>query len=108
MSGSGHVNKPPPHPIPVQKPFHIITVDVMNLPLTESGNCHIVVFQDFLTKLPLIYPVANQNVLRLVKLLTEHVIPFFSIPEALLSDRGTNLMSHLMTDVCQKLGIHKA
>ena len=80
----------------------------MNLPLTESGNCHIVVFQDFLTKWPLIYPVANQNVLRLVKLLTEHVIPFFGIPEALLSDRGTNLMSHLMTDVCQKLGIHKA
>ena len=42
-----------------------------------------------------------------MKLLTEEVIPFFVVPEALLSDRGTNLMSHLMTDVCQKLGIQK-
>ena len=100
VSGSGHVNKPPLHPIP----FQIVGVD---LPLTESGNRHVVVFQDFLTKWPLVYPVPDQKPLRLVKLLTEEVIPFFGVPEALLSDRGTNLMSHLMTDACKKLGIQK-
>ena len=31
----------------------------------------------------------------------------FGIPEALLSDRGTNLMATLMLDICKKLGIHK-
>ena len=31
----------------------------------------------------------------------------FGVPEALLSDRGTNLLSHLMEDVCKLLGIHK-
>ena len=34
------------------------------------------------------------------------VIPLFGVPEALLSDRGTNL-SHLMCDVCALLGIGK-
>jgi transposase InsO family protein len=29
------------------------------------------------------------------------------VPEALLSDRGTNLLSHLMRDVCRLLGIEK-
>ena len=29
------------------------------------------------------------------------------VAEALLSDRGTNLLSHLMTDVCARLGIAK-
>ena len=29
------------------------------------------------------------------------------MPEALLSDRGTNLLSHLMTDVCKLLGTKK-
>ncbi len=29
------------------------------------------------------------------------------VPEALLSDRGTNLLSHLMRDVCELLGIEK-
>ena len=31
----------------------------------------------------------------------------FGVPEALLSDRGANLLSHLMTDLCTMLGIHK-
>ena len=31
----------------------------------------------------------------------------FGVPEALLSDRGTNLLSHLMLDVCRLLGIEK-
>ena len=79
----------------------------MDLPVTEQGNRHVVVFQDFLTKWPLAFPIPNQRAVRLVKLLTEEVIPLFGFPEALLSDRGTNLVSHLMLDVCKKLGIHK-
>ena len=107
VNGSGGINKPPLNPIPVQRPFQIIGVDVMDLPVTEQGNRHVVVFQDFLTKWPLAFPVPDQKAVRLVKLLTEEVIPLFGVPEALLSDRGTNLMSHLMLDVCKKLGIHK-
>lgn len=42
-----------------------------------------------------------------MKLLVEEVVPFFGVPEALLSDRGTNLLSHLMKDVCGLLGIRK-
>ena len=34
-------------------------------------------------------------------------MPFFGVPEALLSDRGTNLLSHLVLDVCKLLGIKK-
>jgi len=74
-------------------------VDVMDLPVTDSWNRHMVVFQDFLTKWPLIFPVPDQKAVRLVKLLTEEVIPLFGVPEAVLSDRGTNLMSTLMLDI---------
>ena len=34
-------------------------------------------------------------------------MPMFGVTEALLSDRGTNLLSHLMQDVCKLLGIRK-
>ena len=37
----------------------------------------------------------------------ENIIPTFGVPEALLSDRSTNLLSHLMQDVCKLLGIKK-
>ena len=52
-NSSGRVNRLPLHLIPVQRPFQIFGVDVMDLPLTRSGNRHVVVFQDFLTKWPL-------------------------------------------------------
>ena len=49
----------------------------------------------------------DQKAIRLVKLLVEEVIPLTGVPECLLSDRGTNLLSHLMTDVCALLGVKK-
>ena len=79
----------------------------MDLPKTTLGNCHVVVFQDFLSKWPMVYPVKDQKALTLVKLLVNEVIPVIGVPESLLSDRGANLLSALMKDVCQLLGIRK-
>ena len=53
------------------------------------------VFQDYLTKWPMVFLVTDQN----------EVIPLFGVPESLLSDRETNLLSHLMLDICKALGI---
>lgn len=79
----------------------------MDLPLTEIGNCHVVVFQDFLSKWPLVFLVPDQKAERLACLLVNEAVSFCGVPEALLSDRGTNLLSHLMTDVCRLLGTTK-
>ena len=79
----------------------------MDLPAMQQGNKHVMVFQDFFMKWPLVYPVPDQKVTTQVQPLTKEVIPFLGVPEALLSDRGTNLLSHLMRDVCVKLDIEK-
>ena len=107
VSGCGHRNRPTLHPIPVQCPFQIVGVDIMDLPTTQQGNKHMVVFQDFFSKWPPVFPVSDQKTATLVQLLTKEVIPLFGVPEALLSDRGTNLLSHLMHNVCAMLGIEK-
>ena len=44
--GSGRATQPPLVPIPVGGPFHRMGVDVLQLPLTESGNQYVVVFVD--------------------------------------------------------------
>ncbi len=49
---------------------------------------------------PLVFPVPDQKAVRIVRVLTEEVVPTFGVPEALLSDRGTN-PSHLMQYVCR-------
>ena len=107
VHSSGRLNRPPLHPIPVQRVFQIVGVDVMDLPKTEAGNKHVIVFQDFLSKWPLVFPVPDQKAIRLARLLVNEVVPMFGVPEALLSDRGANLLSHLMEDVCKLLGIRK-
>ena len=63
----------------------------MDLPKTDRGNQHVVVFQDFQSKWPFVFPVPNQKSITLVKLFVEEVFPIAGVPEALLSDRGTNL-----------------
>lgn len=51
------------------------------------------------------FPAPDQKAERIAWLLVE--VPQFGVPEALLSDRGTNLLSILMQDVCKLLGIKK-
>ena len=107
VTGAGRQHRPPLRPIPVQRPFQKVGVDIMDLPCTERGNKHVVVFQDMLTKWPVVFPVPDQKAERLVRLLCEEIVPMFGVPEVLLSDRGANLLSHLMTDVCTLLGVEK-
>ena len=59
--GGGKVMQTSSHPIPVQRPFQIIGVDIMDLPMTIDGNSHVLVFQDYLTKWPIVFPVPNQK-----------------------------------------------
>ena len=106
-TGTGRILRPPLCPIPIARPFQVWGVDIMDLPKTEQGNQHAIVFQDLFTKWPMVYPAPDQKAIRIARLLTEQIVPLFGVPEALLSDRGANLLSHLMTDVCESLGVKK-
>ena len=107
VSGTGRKSNPPLKPIPVERVFQIVGVDIMELPKTSKGNQYVVVFQDFLSKWPFVFATKDQKATTLAKLLVEEVVPVIGVPEALLSDRGTNLLSHLMRDVCELLGVAK-
>ena len=94
-TGTGRKIKPPLHPIPVQRPFQILGIDVMDrLPVTERGNRHVVVIQDLFTKWPLVFPVPDQKALRIAKLIAEEVVPLFGVPESLLSVGLRRLCGH--------------
>ena len=65
------------------------------------------VLQDFLSKFSFVFPVPDHKTERLTRLFVEQVVPLFGVPEVLLSDQGSNLLSHLKTSVCQLLGVKK-
>ena len=107
VTGAGRRQLPPMKSIPVDHLFQIIGVDIMELPVTISGNRYAIVFQDLFTKWLMVYTAPDQKAVRIAKLLAEEMVPMFGVPEALLSDRGTNLLSCLMQDVCKLLGVKK-
>ena len=63
---TGH---PPLKPIQVSRPFHIMCIDIMDLPRTNQGNKHV---QDYLTKWPFVFLVPDQKTHRLI---VEEIVP---------------------------------
>ena len=103
----GKRQSPPMKSIPVDHPFQIVGIDIMELPLTTNGNKYAIVFQDLFTKWPMVYAAPDQKATRLAKKLVNEIVPMFDVPKDLLSDRGTNLLSCLIQDVCKLLGTKK-
>ena len=68
-------------------------VDVLQLPLTFSGNQYAVVLMDYFAKWPEVFAVPNQKAETIARLLVECVISRHGVPELLLSDRGANFLS---------------
>ena len=106
-SHTGRATKPPLTSIPVAGPFDCIGVDVIQFPQTYDGNRYAVVFMDYLTKWPEVFPTADQTAVTIAKLLVEHIVCRHGVPAKLLSDRGTNFLSELLHDVYHLLGIKK-
>ena len=46
---------------PVDHPFKIMGVDIMELPLITKGNKYLIAFQDLFTKWPMAFPTPDQK-----------------------------------------------
>lgn len=82
-------------------------MDVIQFPRSSSGNQYAVVFVDYLTKWPEVFPVPDQTVATIAKLLVEEIVSRHGVPSEILSDRGKAFMSALMSEVQELLGSHR-
>ena len=103
----GQAIKPLLTPIPVGGPFDRVGVDILQLPKSSRGNRYAVVFMDYLTKWPEVFPAADQSAPTIAKLLVERVISRHGVPKELLSDRGASFLSKLIAEICKVMGIRK-
>lgn len=70
-------------PIPVDSAFQHLAVDVLGpLPVTCLGNRYIVVFMEYMTKWPEIFPVK----ITIANLLMDEITPLHGAPRTLLSE----------------------
>ena len=61
VTGAGCQHRLPLKPIPVQRPFQIIGLDVIDLPCTAQGNKNVVVFQDMFTKWLMVFAIPDHK-----------------------------------------------
>ena len=87
-------------------PFDCLGVDIIQFPCSYDGNKYGIVFMDYLTKWPEVFPVPNQTAETIAQALVE-VISRHGVPAKLLSDRGANFLSDILQEVYKLLGIKK-
>lgn len=104
---TGRAVYPPLTPTLVAGPFDRVGVYVIQFPKSSSGNQYAVVFVDYLTKWPEVFPVPNQSAATIATLLVEKIVSRHGVPTEILSDRGKAFMSGLMSEVEGLLGCHR-
>jgi hypothetical protein len=97
----------PTIPLYVEAPFERIGTDSIGpLPETRNGNRYIIVFVDFATRWPEAFAVPDHTCGKIASLLYTQIICRYGPPKELLSDRGTNFLSKLVSKVCDLFDVH--
>jgi len=82
-------------------------MDILELSTTNSGNKYALVFTDYLTKWVEAFPLRDQTAESIAKIFINEIVSRHSAPRELLSDRGTNFMSKLISSVTNYFKINK-
>ena len=102
------VKSAPLHPLPtIHTPFDRIAMDIFGfLRRTRSGNKYVLVIMDYATKWPVGFPLCNITSETIIVCLIE-VTSRLGVPKGVLSENGTNFVSTMMRQFCDRTGIHQ-
>uniref|UniRef100_A0A914X6C2 RNA-directed DNA polymerase n=2 Tax=Plectus sambesii TaxID=2011161 RepID=A0A914X6C2_9BILA len=100
-------HRPPLTPIVTEGIFEILSVDVLEMPLTRNGNRYIISFVDCFSKFCESFATADQTAVTIARLLVDNIVCRHGCPAKLLSDRGPAFMSDLLREVLGYLGVKK-
>lgn len=93
--------------MPVGRPWQMVAVDVLEVPVSYKNNRYILVIQDYFTKWAEAIPMRDQTAARITEELIK-VFSVFGVPDVLHSDQGKNFESTLLKETLQAFGIAKS
>ena len=86
--------------------FEQVAIDVQTItPRTRAGNIKILVMIDVFTRFVRAAPIPNEKADTVAKVVLEDWIGLFGLMEKLMSDGGTNLVSKVVENLVERLGI---
>ena len=99
----GHRVIPPMISIPIGSAMETICSDVLQLPITESGQKYAIVFQDMFTKWAMVVPVSGYTAKTTAKAFVRWCT-LYQTPVQLLTDGGSNYTSEMFRTIAGVMG----
>ena len=93
--------------LPIGRPWQMIAVDILEVPLSANNNRYLLVVQDYYTKWADAIPLPDQTAVRITGELVK-IFSTFGHPEILHSDQGCNFESSILAQTLQAFGVHKS
>lgn len=103
-----HPIKAPLHPMPIEDAFGRWHMDFAGpLPPTSEGHKYILVLVDSLTKWTEAFSLPNQSAKTVADVLYSQIFTRYGPPVSLITDRGQNFMSTLVSEICKRFGVKR-
>ena len=93
--------------MPIGKPWDMIAVDILQVPVSSQNNKYLLVVQDYFTKWVEAIPLPDQTAKRVTRELVQ-VFAKYGLPTALHSDQGRNFESAMLQQTLDAFGIRKS
>ncbi len=81
--------------MPVGRPWQLVAVDILKVPLSTANNQYLLVVQDYFMKWAEAIPLPDQTAPRITAELVK-IFSVFGLPEVLHSDQGRNFKSTIL------------
>eukprot|EP00253_Pinus_taeda_P030098 PITA_30098 len=96
----------PLHPVVTVSPFSKWGIDYMTCnPRLAGGHGYIIIVVDYFTKWDEAMPTFSEDGHTAAQFLLNHVISWFGVPQAIVTDHGKHFRNHIMTKLMTQLGL---
>ena len=93
--------------VPVGRPWQMVAIDILEVPLSNRNNRYLLVVQDYFTKWPEAIPIPDQTAARITKEMVK-LFCMYGIPDIVHSDQGRNFESTIFRQTLAAFGIKKS
>ena len=92
---------------PIGKPWQILVIDILEVPVSPNNNRYLLVIMDYFTKWAEAVPLPDQKATSITKAIIK-LCSSFGIPDVIHSDQGRNFESLLFREMLTAFGIQKS
>ena len=92
--------------VPIGRPWQMIAMDILEVPVSSNNNRYLLVAQDYFTKWTDARPLRDQTASRITTELVD-LFTTYGVPEIVQSDQGQNFKSAIFQQVLKAFVVKK-